>query len=47
MTSSLQCINHAAVIDIGSTSHFVAVTQGRDKVLVKEFKFFTQRVYIT
>lgn len=31
----------AAGIDIGSTSHFVAVPEGRDEETVKEFKSFT------
>ena len=42
MTSSLQCIKpNAAGIDIGSRSHFVAVPADRDKLCVREFKFFT------
>src|SRR3954451_3951398 len=32
---------HAAAIDIGSTSHFVAVPEGRDTVSVREFGTFT------
>ncbi len=41
MTSSLQYINpNAASIDIGSRSHFVAVPQDRDKVIIKESGIF-------
>src|ERR671933_1203256 len=32
---------NAAAIDIGSTSHFVAVPEGRDTVSVREFATFT------
>jgi transposase len=32
---------NAAAIDIGSTSHFVAVPPGRDIVSVREFATFT------
>src|SRR5215207_4772319 len=38
----LQQINlNAAAIDIGATSHFVAVPEGRDSVSVREFATFT------
>jgi transposase len=38
----LQHLNlNAAAIDIGSTSHFVAVPEGRDSVSVREFATFT------
>ena len=38
----LQHLNlNAAAIDIGSTSHFVAVPEGRDTVSVREFAAFT------
>ncbi len=38
----LQHLNlNAAAIDIGSTSHFVAVPEGRDTVSVREFATFT------
>jgi transposase len=38
----LQHLNlNAAAIDIGSTSHFVAVPEGRDSVNVREFATFT------
>ena len=41
-TSSLKIINqNAAGIDIGSASHFVAVPEGRDKDIVKEFGCYT------
>ncbi len=32
---------NAAAIDIGATSHFVAVPPGRDTVTVREFATFT------
>ena len=32
---------NAAGIDIGATSHFVAVPEGRDTVSVREFATFT------
>lgn len=35
----------AAGIDIGSSSHFVAVPEGRDKETVKEFKSFTSDLH--
>jgi transposase len=38
----LQQVNlNAAAIDIGSTSHFVAIPEGRDSVSVREFATFT------
>jgi transposase len=38
----LQQVNlNAAAIDIGSTAHFVAVPEGRDRVNVREFATFT------
>jgi len=41
-SSSLSVVNpDAAGIDIGATSHFVAVPVGRDKESVREFKCFT------
>lgn len=41
-SSSLKIVNpDAAGIDIGATSHFVAVPKGRDKDTVKEFECFT------
>jgi len=40
--STLRVINpDAAGIDIGSTSHFVAVPEGRDKAVVREFECYT------
>lgn len=42
MKKKLSFLNpNAAGIDIGSFSHFVAVPEGRDKEIVKEFKSFT------
>lgn len=35
----------AAGIDIGSTSHFVAVPEGRDEKIVREFESFTEDLY--
>lgn len=44
-SSSLQIINpDAAGIDIGASSHFVAVPEGRDKDIVKEFECFTSDI---
>ena len=41
-TSSIKIINpNSAGIDVGSTSHFVAVPEGRDKETVKEFECYT------
>lgn len=41
-TSSLRIINpNAAGIDIGASSHFVAVPEGRDRDTVKEFGCYT------
>lgn len=41
-SSSLSIINpDAAGIDIGATSHFVAVPEGRDKDTIREFACFT------
>src|ERR671932_127084 len=36
---------NAAAIDIGSTSHFVAVPEGRDTVSVREFATFTAELH--
>jgi transposase len=36
---------NAAAIDIGSTSHFVAVPEGRDSVNVREFATFTAELH--
>jgi transposase len=42
LPTHLQHLNlNAAAIDIGSTSHFVAVPEGRDTVSVREFGTFT------
>lgn len=42
LPAHLQHLNlNAAAIDIGSTSHFVAVPEGRDTVNVREFATFT------
>ncbi len=42
----LQHLNlHAAAIDIGATSHFVAVPPGRDSPDVREFAAFTSDLY--
>ena len=42
LPAHLQHLNlNAAAIDIGSTSHFVAVPEGRDSVSVREFATFT------
>src|SRR3954452_17699449 len=42
LPAQLQHLNlNAAAIDIGSTSHFVAVPEGRDTVSVREFGTFT------
>lgn len=42
MKKKLSFINpNAAGIDIGSFSHFVAIPEGRDKEIVKEFKSYT------
>src|SRR3954454_23701270 len=42
LPAQLQHLNlNAAAIDIGSTSHFVAVPEGRDSVSVREFGTFT------
>jgi transposase len=44
--SELSQVNlDAAGIDIGSTSHFVAVPPGRDEVSVREFASFTSELY--
>lgn len=44
-SSSLKIVNpDAAGIDIGATSHFVAVPEGRDKQIVKEFPCFTSDI---
>jgi len=46
MESTFKCIEpNAAGIDIGSFSHFVAVPQGRDKEIVKEFSGFTEDLH--
>jgi transposase len=43
----LQQVNlNAAAIDIGSTSHFVAVPEGRDSVSVREFATFTADLHL-
>lgn len=43
--SSIRVVNpDAAGIDIGATSHFVAVPEGRDKETVKEFQCFTSDI---
>lgn len=40
--AQLERINlHAAGIDIGATSHFVAVPPGRDEETIREFPAFT------
>lgn len=36
---------NAAGIDIGSSSHFVAIPEGRDEQTVREFKTFTADLY--
>jgi transposase len=36
---------HAAAIDIGATSHFVAIPEGRDTVSVREFGAFTRDLH--
>src|SRR3712207_9565882 len=42
LPAHLQHLNlNAAAIDIGSTSHFVAVPEGRDTVSVRELATFT------
>lgn len=44
-SSSLRIVNpDAAGIDIGATSHFVAVPEGRDKDTVREFQCFTSDI---
>lgn len=44
-SSSLRIVNpDAAGIDIGATSHFVAVPEGRDKEIVREFPCFTSDI---
>jgi len=46
MPKHLEHINiHAAGIDIGATSHFVAVPEGSSETLVREFKSFTTDLY--
>jgi transposase len=41
-TSSIKIVNpDTAGIDIGASSHFVAVPEGRDKEIVKEFECYT------
>ena len=43
----LQQINlNAAAIDIGATSHFVTVPEGRDSVSVREFATFTADLHL-
>src|SRR5690606_11865195 len=43
MESALECIQlNAAGIDIGGSSHFVAVPRNRDSEIVKEFASFTE-----
>lgn len=45
-SSSLRVVNpDAAGIDIGATSHFVAVPEGRDKETVREFQCFTSDIH--
>jgi transposase len=47
MESSFKCIeSNAAGIDIGSFSHFVAVPQGRDTEVVREFAGFTEDLHL-
>jgi transposase len=41
-----QVKGNAAAIDIGSTSHFVAVPEGRDSVSVREFGTFTADLHL-
>jgi hypothetical protein len=41
-----QVKGNAAAIDIGSTSHFVAVPEGRDSVSVREFATFTADLHL-
>jgi transposase len=44
--SELEQLNlNAAAIDIGSSSHFVAVPEGRDPTSVREFQSFTSDLY--
>ena len=44
-STSLRIVNpDAAGIDIGATSHFVAVPEGRDKDTVREFQCFTSDI---
>lgn len=46
LPSELKHVNlDAAGIDIGATSHFVAVPEGRDKESVREFKSFTKNLH--
>ena len=46
LPKQLQQVNlHAAGIDVGSTSHFVAVPEGSSEQLVREFKSFTSNLY--
>lgn len=40
-----QINRHAAGVDIGCSSHFVAVPEGRDEVCVREFKSFTSDLH--
>jgi transposase len=47
MESTFACIElNAAGIDIGSFSHFVAVPQGRDTEVVREFEGFTEDLHL-
>lgn len=40
--SSIKIVNpNSAGIDIGASSHFVAVPEGRDTDMVKEFECYT------